>query len=204
MISFYEPSSSLNSYKYFANSKLNNLYPFFHVQVVLDPTFLLNGKEWVELTNGHQLPIKKKYVLVYGLYRNDELHKYAAKLAKQNNLIIVNVCDMLDYKKKEKNVFKVTPFNLIQLINNAEHVVTDSFHGCALSINLNKQLHIFYPKTSKARIDSLCQLFDIGDRIVDKNLNILEDNINYSKLNDKMAELRKDSINYLKRAVNDR
>lgn len=170
----------------------------FNAEMVLDPTFLLKPKEWDYYLCKNKP--RDHYVLVYGLYRNKDLKKYALNLAKKENLKIYNICDMLDYIQGAKNFFNVTPFKLLWLIKNADHVVTDSFHGCALSINYSKELHIFLPKTSKIRIMNIVDIFGLENRLV-KTENLLTEKIDYSTVSKILDNERDKSKMYLQKCL---
>lgn len=176
---------------------LNKCYPY-KAEMMIDPTFLLSNQEW----NAYLRPgkVKHKYVLVYGLYRNPALKEYALKLAHEKKMKIINICDMFDIMPHAKNIFNVSPFRLLELIRDAEDIVTDSFHGCALSINFKKELHIFMPLTSKVRIENLIQIFDLENRVVKENI-LLKSKINYQNVEDILGRERLRSSEYLNNIV---
>lgn len=176
---------------------LNLCYPY-KAEMMLDPTFLLKNEEWnYYLKAGKK---KYKYILVYGLYRNPELKEYAVKLANEKRIKIINICDMFDVIPQAKNIFNVSPFRLLELIRDAEDVITDSFHGCALSINFKKELHIFMPLTSKVRILNLIRVFNLENRVVKNNI-LLDSKTNYSKVEEILTKERLRSSKYLKNIV---
>ena len=53
---------------------------------VLDPTLLLNKKEWLKIASSKYN--SKNYVLMYNLNRNKKIDKYVEKLAREKNLDI--------------------------------------------------------------------------------------------------------------------
>ena len=55
---------------------------------VLDPTFLLNMSEWLEI--GAEIKLPKRYVLVYNLNRNPRITNLAKRIAAKKSLPIVN------------------------------------------------------------------------------------------------------------------
>ena len=91
-------------------------------------------------------------------------------------------------------------------MNISQAVITDSFHGTVFSIIFNKPFLSFLNRNrGKGRFDSLKEVFNLGDRIVDTNvfypnINLLLEplNINRTLLN----ELKNYSINYLKKSLN--
>ena len=68
--------------------------------------------------------------------------------------------------------FDVNPNKFLNILRGAEYVFTDSFHGCAFSILMEKQFVIFnrYAATSGAsknsRIDTVCGNLGLNGRRV--------------------------------------
>lgn len=177
-----------------------NLCGFDTAQMMLDPTFLLSSTDWNKYLKHRSKT--ERYILVYGLYRNPILKEYAVKLSKRKNMKILNICDFLDYILGAKNILNVTPFRLLEFIRDAEEVVTDSFHGCALSINFEKNLHIFMPLTSKERIRNLIEIFGLENRVVTDH-NVITTDMDYSNINQILRKERERSNCYLRRIVGD-
>ena len=171
-------------------------------QWVLDPTFLLNSQDWEKLAKPKS--IKGKYVFVHGLYRNKELYKFANKLAKENNLKVVNLANCYDFNLKAKNEVFVSCEKLLSYIRDAECVVTDSFHGTALSINMNTPLYIFPALRYNSRLASLVNLLNLQNRyIVDKDYDNKAIKMDYTEINSILNEERKKSYDFLERAINE-
>lgn len=82
-------------------------------------------------------------------------------------------------------------------------VLTDSFHGSALSINYNKQFFVFdrqYGKNQSqvSRIIDLLDTFGLQSRFVKSPLDsILERPIDYTCINERLHKLRCESFDYL-------
>lgn len=175
--------------------ELNKLLKREDIQMMIDPTLLLTGDEWSQYCSFVRTP--NQYVLVYDLYRNVDIKRYAFKLAKRYNLKIVNICDFLNINPKARNIFNVNPYKLLYLIKNAEHVVTNSFHGCAFSINFNKKLHIFRSKTSNERIENLVNIFELQKNFVIDIEKTLPGCINYDFVNKKLKLYRNKASSYI-------
>ena len=63
---------------------------FKNVEQVLDPTFLLNKNEWIELSKKAKCKYER-YVLVYQLHDNKEFDKYAKEFAKRAKLKLLRI-----------------------------------------------------------------------------------------------------------------
>lgn len=107
--------------------------------VLLDPTFALTKEEWLSFARKPESAPEKDYVFCYFLgNRTKKYSRYIQNYAKQNNCEIVDVCDIHDL-----TYYDVDPQEFVWLLANAEAVFTDSFHGTAFSLNLQKPFVVF-------------------------------------------------------------
>ena len=179
------------------------------VEWVADPTLLHNSQFWSAFTAG--IPVRKKpYLLCYFLENKDWYFSYAKQLAKQLHLSIVLLPNKWDFLSSAYVVRKgVGPKEFVSLIQHAEFVLTDSYHGSIFSLIFNRNfLHLLRfsdddKRSQNIRIYSLFNYLRIDDRIVTKfdsfgaSLQIE----NYSEINKKIEKLREKSIHYLQNSL---
>ena len=179
------------------------------VKWVVDPTLLLNKSEWLEVA--YYKPRKAAYILCYLMQskKNDtEALKFAKKIAKERNLKLVKICRGLTSILWGETLYVPTVEEWLGLYANASYIVTNSFHGVAFSVNFNKNFTAFVEGDIKSgrnsRLNNICTALDLSDRIkiVGEDMNIDISDINYSKVNVKLNELRKESIQYLVDSLN--
>ena len=187
-----------------AKEIINDLGIKKNVEHVLDPTLLLNKKEWEKFEV--DIPEKgKDYILVYQLNsRNKEFDRYVKNLSKNKKIKVIRVSNQ-GYQKIKYGKFKNCPTveEFISYFINAKYIVTDSFHATAFAINFNKQfVDIFPPKFSK-RLQSILDLTGLQDRKIEdfNNFDIIEKKIDYTKVNKIMEDERKKSIEFLKKEI---
>jgi len=169
---------------------------------VVDPTLLLSGNEWRKITSNKYN--YEKYILVYNLNRNKKIDNYAKNLSKKTGLKILYLSYQLhEFYKKGKMVCNPKVEDFISLIDNAEYVISDSFHATAFSLNLNTQFIIVYPGKFNTRLQSLLKLLDLENRVAinDSDLRIIENKIDYKLVNKKMIKMRDESLNWLKKSL---
>lgn len=169
---------------------------------VVDPTLLLTGDEWRELSSNRYN--SKKYILVYNLNRNKKIDNYARNLSEKTGLKIVYLSYQLhEFYKKGKMTCNPKVEDFISLIDNAEYVITDSFHATAFSLNLNTQFVIVYPGKFSTRLQSILKLLDLENRVAsnEDDLSVIENEIDYKKVNKKMKEMREKSLTWLKESL---
>lgn len=171
---------------------------------VLDPTLLLNKKEWSKIASNKYAG--KKYVLMYNLNRNKKIDKYVEKLAKEKGLEIYYISyNLHEFFKKGKMKCNVKVEDFLSLIANASYVVTDSFHATAFSINFNTPFMIIFPEKFSTRLASILKVTGLQDRIVKdyNNIELADKNIDFTHANKILDEERKKASLYLDKALND-
>lgn len=167
------------------------------VDVVLDPTLLIEKKEWEKSISNNK--IKDKYIFVY--MANDNVIKAAKYISEKENLKIVNISKKNYFGKNEINKFKSDPFEFLTLLFNAEYVITTSFHATSFSIIFNKKIMVFPPKGLSSRITDLAEKLELQDIIYnsfeESEMKKYSNEIDYEKPNKLLSELRKESIEKL-------
>lgn len=138
------------------------------VERLLDPTMLIDEYKWKELFTG--IDVKEKYILIYSLGAiTKKERKLIKKIANDKNLSIINLAD---YSSK---YYTINPIEFVELIQKAELVFTDSFHGSVFSILMNTPFIVTERKTSNSissRIDTLLSVFSLEERRISNIANI--------------------------------
>lgn len=173
------------------------------IETVLDPTLLLDKTQWEKLEKEIEVP--EKYVLVYLLAENRKIFNFAKKLAKENKCKIIYINDRLFKKAGMINQRHVSPEEWLYLFRNANYIVTNSFHGTAFSILLNKIFWTNYlPGSSNvnSRILNLLSKLKLEDRIIDDGASIDDTIIDYSIVNSLLNIEREKSLKYIVNMTN--
>lgn len=185
------------------------------VPVLMDPVFLYTKEEWEYLIPAKKIELPS-YVLCYFLGSSIAYRMAAKKFALENNLKIVTLPHLDRYVvEDEKNadfpLFNVAPDDFVNLIRNAKYVFTDSFHGCAFSIIMEKKFLVFnrYLETSvnskNSRIDTVCDNLGLNNcRVFANDLDSLEKvkvDIDYRLVKDKLQIYVDSAKKYLKESI---
>lgn len=169
--------------------------------MVCDPTFLVRKEEWKKIAKkpeGH-LP----YVLYYTVKPSPKLYQKALQFAKAHNLKVIKIGGRLrDYfDPKKPAVFGVGPAEFLGLIDHADYVFTNSFHGTALSIILQKNFYVEYSSNTNVRLINLIEAAHLRECVVDQTdddvKNMVE--INYNEVERLLQPLITESMNYIER-----
>lgn len=171
---------------------------------VVDPTLLLRGEDWRKFASVKKPP-KPGYVFVYNLNRNSLIKGVAKAIANEKGLRIINFADTFDFIKGAKNRFGNTAEDFVNHIANADYVVTDSFHGTAFSLNLNRQVIVVKAPRYNSRIESILRVAGLLETrlmgTVEEGVKVLSTPIDYQQVNTRIEEARKKSYDYLKNAL---
>ena len=166
--------------------------------VNIDPTLLLRD-EWKGMISLNRVP-DIKYVLVFGISEDKKLFKLAKRIAKRKKCEIIYISDRL-LKPYGINRYKnVNPNEWLGLIQNAEAVVTNSYHGILFSCNFHKELYpVLLHKNIKvnSRITDFLSCFDLNELLVLDDLNIDNSKFSFDKFDDLLKEESNNSRRYL-------
>lgn len=177
------------------------------VEVLIDPTLLIDKKEWKDIY-GNKRIIEEKYILFYFLdiprKNTIENLKKISQILDKKIIVIPDLFNELKITDNEITSLDAGPLEFLNLVDNAEFVCTDSFHGMLFSINFNKIFYIFernYGVASKqsGRITSILEIFNLKSRFLTENNKIEEIDlkINWEQVNMELENQRKKSKKYL-------
>lgn len=177
-------------------------------QRVCDPTFLLDKKQWEQLCVAPAL--KKPYVLVYS-FGSRHLEAVAGDLAGQIGGVVVNINRSLPGvvgAGKVKNAYAPGPREFLGLIRDAEIVVTNSFHGMALSVLLEKEFYVFTNHYENAnatnqRFVTLAESLGLSQRVHDTVEHVRRSPVDYAQVREKVERWREESVEFLSCALQD-
>lgn len=166
----------------------------------LDPTFLLDKTDWSKIA---KLPNEKKeFIFEYCIIKSPLLRAVTEKLSEITGLpIIESHGDLRKHVPSAKRMPHPSADTWLGYLMSAKYIVTDSFHGCAFSINTNKD---FYTITTinEARIHSLLELFGLQNRML-KNCDEIgmPKAIDWDSVNVRLEYLRKESQDWLRTSL---
>lgn len=183
--------------------------------VALDPTLLFTGDEWREIFPEKSV-VEEPYILAYFLGSNEEHRDAVEQLKKDTGLKVVTIPFMDVFVERDlifgdERLFEVGPIEFLNLIRGAEYICTDSFHGSVFSILNHKQFITFNrtnsndKQTRNSRIDSLFGLLGLEKRRYQTGMrlrNVIDQAITYSNVDEKLIELRGETLGFLDSALN--
>ena len=120
--------------------------------------------------------------------------------ASERNLKIINIGKLAGFYWGVRCICDAGPREFVELIYNADYIVTNSFHGTAFSVNFNKQfLSVVHPK-SPERAAHLLKMIDLESRLVNiQDFSTVKDidEDKFKQVSSTLDDIRKDSLAYL-------
>lgn len=168
---------------------------------VLDPTLLVKKEVYSHLADrGAILNDGKPYIFAYILEYNDSINQFINEVSEKYNLPVINLLpENYSFSSRSNLNSLVYPpiYDILRGFRDAEFVITDSFHGTAFSIILNKVFSSYiHPHRGSSRITSILSLLDLKDRL--ENMVFSGGAIDYLRVNKILETKRAESIEVLK------
>jgi hypothetical protein len=170
------------------------------VDTVIDPTLLLERADYEPLLAEN--PRKNEdYILAYYVVESEALQRCAREASRLLDCELIEI----HYKKtpeiQGKNmIFDAGPGEFLSCIRDAKLVMTNSFHGTVFSILFRKKFYSVYQQNG--RIENLLEFLDLTDRHICREEEIrVEQEIDYTQSESRLAEYRRKSIGFLERAI---
>lgn len=171
----------------------------------IDPVFLLSQEEWGQVAaNAAQYNISNQYIVCYELVPNELTQSVLDTVKEKTGYSTVVVTRASRTRLKSDLLIRdAGPKEFVNLIKNAEIVVTTSFHGAAFGNLFNKKTFAVLPNNAE-RMMSLLEILGVseyGIRSTEVIINLLEQVDDYSQINLAVMNERIRAEKYLKEAL---
>lgn len=161
---------------------------------VLDPTMMISPSYYLDIIATDKTKAE--------LRNNNELFAYVLDSDEAKTTTIQQFAKNKELSTRQINdgnasVDVISMEKWISSIYNAEHVITDSFHGCVFCIIFNKPFHCYINRKRGAdRFISLLKMFGLESRIIEGDIS--DELIDWKYVNAKLAEHHLKSANFLR------
>ena len=168
--------------------------------MVADPTFLCDVSEFAKAAPGYK-KINKKYILIYSYVFNENLKNNIIRFARENDLAIVSACIRHPWADIYVNG---SPLSFCKLLEDAQYVVTTTFHGTVFSLLNHKRFvsEPFSPKVTdvlnKVELDKA--LVEVGTDYETFSSKLKSD-YDYSVVDRNVLKWRERSLELLKKEI---
>lgn len=180
---------------------------YFNVDAVhvLDPTMLLNEEDYSIFFQKANTPKSGGTLLNYILDETENAQILIKSVAEQKGLKSFSVNNPFENDETKPLNARIKPSVEIWLrgFNDAEFVITDSFHACVFSILFKKQFAVIGNKErGLSRIESLLRSFGLENRIVEDPAQVMQlPEIDFSEVYRELEKLRMKSFSFLNMAL---
>jgi len=182
---------------------------------VMDPVFLCDKESYDEIVSLSAKHENEPYIFSYILDPTEEKIEAVRLLSEKMQLPYHIAIDALGNKKDNLERLRNDPNIISDLriedwlyyIQNAEFVLTDSFHGFCFSLINQKECAAFINlRRGAARFNSIAEITSLSDRLFDsledfKQRKIWEKQIDYRAVNEKLQERIEFSRKWLRDAL---
>lgn len=170
------------------------------VPLTCDPVLLYGYKK----EQRRYKPKAPKYIAVYAYdHRMNDPEEVDAirSYAKKHGLKVYSIAYY--HKWCDRNI-NADPVQLLGWMKNAELVVTDTFHGSVISIICNSPMVVKTRESNELKLSYLLNEYGLENRKLrdfSELERIAKEPIDFETVNKKVAEKRKESLSYLKNAL---
>lgn len=176
---------------------------------VLDPTLLLDKEDYLELIEGEEKNTSK-FILLYLVYdRTENVTKiidYANRISLEKGYKVIHFIYNIPfyiYEERGESFAFSGPKEFLWYMNNAELIITNSFHGIAFSIIFRKAFYVSVRESGTTKLEGILEELDLKDRIFKKGISLenVSFYLDYKEVNKKLDDLKNKSYEYLKRSL---
>ena len=186
------------------------------ISVVADPVLLLTKMEWTQFANTKN--INGKYILCYLLGDSIMQRIVVKKLARKLQLPIVTFPHILGNVVRKCDLFfgdirnYEGPREFLGLIENAEIIITDSFHACVFSMIFQRPFAVFERDKADTTGNMNSRIYDFLEEyhlepqlVTEETLAGMNEipKIDFSYAHEHWKKRREESLEYLKNALKD-
>ena len=166
---------------------------------VCDPVFLLSREQWNKMMSTSS--IEGEYLLVYDTENSNKIKDIAQSIAKERKLKIFNISGSRK-SYVDKDFWASSPIDFVQLIRDAEFVVSNSFHATAFSLIFQRDFCVVNRSEAiNERMLSLLEQYGLQDRLITDIVKDQLSSIDYSKVQPKIERDIEASKQYLRDAI---
>jgi len=182
---------------------LKDYFGVVNVQVVLDPTLLLDKQVYVDLFKKNYAKPDKPYIFTYILDDDKDILQSIEDFSHQRNMHVVNI------KAQTGDISTLDVIEPVEkwlsAIYYADYVITDSFHGTVFSLIFNKQF-IVYGNVQRglSRFQDLLNRVGLQNRLITSNTGVsalLEQKIEWASINKQIDIYKESSISFLRNSL---
>lgn len=163
-----------------------------NLEVVLDPVFLIGREGWEALIRTNRKR-RKGYIAVYYTEYNQKMADYLKQLEQETGFYILLLAPKnrgFHCTDNQVNAVGCGPLEFLEYLYHAEYVVTNSFHGLAMSIIFHKPFVVFPHSVRNARLSDILHTVHLEARIVEEGqtTELIREKIDWTKVDESLEK----------------
>lgn len=172
------------------------------IEAALDPTLLLSKEDYREIARKPVMNLHKRFLLAYNL-GNPRVLRLAEDLSTKTGLPVVCYKKPLKRLLDQRKTFDhFGPREFLWLVDQADIIVTDSYHGTIFSILFEKPFFVVLPESKSVRILDLLDMLKLSDRVFRDSSTFLNfGSVDYSEIREILRDEREKSLSFLRDAL---
>lgn len=184
---------------------ISKISPEKEIRQDIDPVFLVAKEKWV---NDFVLKkTKKAYALIYSFSMDEYQKSMAIECCKQGlDVVIIGEAVKNPYNFPCLFAGDAGPVEFLQLLYGASFIITNSFHGAAMSLVLNRRftLRMLDGGAAKAnsRLTNLVKIFGLEDCVLNQDADcqrLFNQSFDWNHINLIIKEEKRKSVEYIEK-----
>lgn len=173
------------------------------IKCVLDPTLMLESKEWEKLIVKPKYLSDEKFILCYFLGNlSNKKQELISEYAKKNNCKIINLLD------SNKTEYYSSVEEFLYLEKNAFTIFTDSFHSSIFGLIFRTPFYVFERDDKindmSSRLSDLLKTFNLEKQLINEgNFANISNSVNFDNSCKILCNERNNSLKFLDMALDD-
>lgn len=170
------------------------------VQRVLDPTLLLTAEDYAPLLAAPLMD--RPYLLLYARRHDPAMTAFARRLAAQNGWAVAEISLWAaNAQKGHRMLYEAGVEEFLALVQNAEYVVTNSYHGMIFSIQYQKDFYVFSRQQCSSKITELLALLGLSGRLLHTGREPAGASVDYARTAAVLRAERERSLQFLRQLL---
>lgn len=174
-------------------------------KLVLDPVFLPDTSDWKRLIDTQKSPSQYTFYYINTKFNPERFRTVTEWKDKKRHILSASVKPKDFVQRHQKVTFAMSPQGFLQEINDAELVVTTSFHCLAFAIIFHKKFVAILSgdQGRDERLLNLLEITGLQDRIFSDKMTVkdIRREIDYEKVDRRLAEYKRFSLDFLRDAL---
>lgn len=174
------------------------------VPTVCDPVFLRGQEFWNRLASRREIDYVGDYIFMFDLNGGENLASISRRLSAETKIpVVCATFNILNSYRDFRKLYDLGPLEWLCWMKNAKYVVTDSFHGSAIGIIMNKPVltYVAAPALS-SRLTTLFGKLGICEQLIYNPLSFELSDIKFNDYKKNLEEFVSSSKKYLLDAIN--